>query len=67
MTDEWPETAWEPPCGKTGSYARERDSDFSLNDTVGLWSARWWMASDQVVIVTDPLKRWVVVAVDQYY
>ena len=54
VADEWPEAAWEPPCGKTGSYAGERDANFSLNDTVGLWSARWWMTSDQAVIVTNP-------------
>ena len=67
MSDEWPETAWEPPCGKTGSYAGERDANFSLNDTVGLRSTRRWMTSDQVVIVTHSLERWVVVAVDKYH
>ena len=54
VADEWPEAAWEPPCGKTGSYAGERYTNLSLNDTVGLWSARWWMTSDQAVIVTNP-------------
>ena len=54
VADEWPEAAWEPPCSKTGSYAGERYTNLSLNDTVGLWSARRWMTSDQAVIVTDP-------------
>ena len=46
VAGEGPEAAWEPPCGKTGSYAGERDANFSLNDTVGLGSTRRWMTSD---------------------